>query len=271
MTALTLPGPAGTAARMSPLLAVRDFAGVARRNLLRDLRSPQTLVYSVMEPVMMLVLFRYIFAGAIRIPGISYVDFVVPSIFLMAVMVGVMTSAIGTAEDLKSGMLDRFRSLPMARPAVLAGRSISDVVRSVIGLAFTVGLGVAVGFRFHDGAGPILAGMALILAFGYSFTWLNVAVGMSTKDPQAATSAGMMPYFILLFAGNALVPTPTLPWWLRAFARNQPLSVTTSAVRALFEGGAAAHWVWLSLAWSAGITVVFALISLALYRNATAH
>jgi len=269
MTGLPLSGPGIPAPRLTPFLAFRDFAGVAKRNLLRAIRTPQLLLYTL-EPVMLLVVFRYIFGGAIKSPGGDYTSFVVPAIFLITVLIGSMTSAVGIADDLKSGMIDRFRSLPMARSAVLTGRSLTDLVRNVISLAVMTGLGVAVGFRFHNGAGPILAGMLLILAFGYSFSWMNTAIGISAKDPESAQNAAAGPAFLLMFASNAIVPAATLPGWLQGFARNQPLSVTVSAVRALFEGGAAAQDAWVSLAWSAGITAIFFLTSYALYQKAAA-
>lgn len=132
-----------------------------------------------------------------------------------------------------------------------------------------VGLGTLVGFRFHSSTPRILAGMAVILAFGYAFSWMYAAIGLATKDPETAQIAGILPFFVLMFASNAIVPVSTMPDWLQGFARNQPLSVTVTAVRALFEGGAAMHWVWQSLAWSAGIFATFFVVSVALYRNAT--
>ena len=221
-----------------------------------------------MEPVLLLLIFRYIFSGAIK--ARDYTDFVVPALFVITVLVGAMTAAIGIAQDLNSGMIDRFRSLPMARSAVLTGRSLADLVRNVISLAVMVGLGVAVGFRFHSDPGRILLGMLLILAFGYSLSWLYTAIGISAKDPESAQNASVGPAFLLMFASNAIVPASTLPGWLQPFARNQPLGVTASAVRALFAGGAAATSAWASLAWSAGITVAFFLASYALYQRAAA-
>jgi ABC transporter DrrB family efflux protein len=270
MTDLPLSGPVTPAPRLTPLLAFRDFGGVAKRNLIRSVRTPQLVLYFV-QPIMMLVLFRYIFGGAIKVPGGDYTDFVVPSIFILALIIGAMTSAIGIAEDVKSGMIDRFRSLPMARSAVLMGRSLTDLIRSVVSLAVMVGLGFAVGFRFHSDVGRILVGMLLILALGYAFSWMNTAFGISAKDPESAQNAAVGPAFLLLFASNAIVPAQTLPGWLQPFARNQPLGVTASAVRELFEGGPAANDAWISLAWSAGITVVFFLTSYALYQRAAAR
>lgn len=254
---------------LPPLLVLRDFAGVAKRNLLRATRTPELLLYAA-QPIMLLIIFRYILGGAIQVPGGDYVDFVVPAILLVAVLVGAMTSAIAMAEDVKSGIVDRLRSLPMARSAVLVGRSLADLIRNLAVLAIMIGAGVAVGFRFSSDPGRILVGILVIMAFGYSFCWINAAIGIAVKDPASATNASTGPTFLLLFASNALVPTSTLPGWLQPFARNQPLSVTVSAVRALFEGGAAAHYAWLSLGWSAGITVVFFLISYGLYQRSVA-
>jgi ABC transporter DrrB family efflux protein len=264
-----MPLSVSSARRLTPLLALRDFGGVAKRNLIRSVRTPQLLLYTL-EPVMLLLVFRYVFGGAIKSPGGGYTNFVVPAVFVLTVLIGAMTSAIGIAEDLKSGMIDRFRSLPMARSAVLTGRSLTDLARNVISLAIMTGLGIAVGFRFHSDAGRILLGMLVILAFGYAFSWMNTAIGISAKDPESAQNAAVGPMFILLFASNAIVPANTLPGWLQPFARNQPLSVTTSAVRALFQGTAAANDAWLSLAWSAGFTLVFFLTAYALYQRAAA-
>jgi ABC transporter DrrB family efflux protein len=255
--------------RTRPGLALRDTAGVAKRNLLRIARTPLMLIVTAIQPALLLVLFRYVLGGAIPIPGGRYVDFLVPAIFVEAVLIGGVTTSIGLAQDLKSGIIDRFRSLPMARSAVLAGRTLADLSRSVFALAVMVGLGLLVGFRFHSDLPTILAGMAVILAFGYAFSWMYAAIGLATKDPETAQIAGILPFFVLMFASNAVVPVATMPSWLQGFARNQPLSVTVSAVRALFQGGPAAHYVWQSLAWSVAILAVFFTISVWLYRNAT--
>jgi ABC transporter DrrB family efflux protein len=254
---------------MTPLLAARDTAGIAKRNLLRVLRTPQMLIIGAAQPALMLVLFRYVLGGAIRIPQGSYVNFVVPAVFVEAALIGGMTTAIGLAQDLKSGIINRFRSLPMARSAVLAGRTLADLSRSFVSLAIMVVLGLLVGFRFHSTVLAVIAGMALIIAFGYAFSWLFAAIGLATKDPETAQVASILPFFVLLFASNAVVPVATMPSWLQGFSRHQPLSVTVTALRALFEGGPAAHYVWQSLAWSAGISVVFFAVALRLYRSST--
>jgi ABC-2 type transport system permease protein/oleandomycin transport system permease protein len=266
-TAIADPAAVGRA--MSPRLALSDTMGVSRRNLLRIVRTPQMVVISAVQPAILLVLFRYVLGGAIRIPGGNYVNYVVPAVFLEAVLIGGMTTSIGLAQDLQSGILDRFRSLPMARSAVLAGRTLADLSRSLVSLAIMVGLGVAVGFRFHASLPSIVAGMAVIIAFGYAFSWMYAAIGLVAKDPETAQLAGILPFFILMFASSAIVPVSTMPGWLQPFARNQPFSATVAAVRALMEGGSAGHWVWQSLAWAAGIFLVFFAISLRLYRNLT--
>ena len=227
------------------------------------------LVIGTLQPALMLVLFRYVLGGAIRVPGGGYVGYVVPAVFLEAVLIGGMTTSIGLAQDLQSGIIDRFRSLPMARSAVLAGRTLADISRSLVSLAIMIALGLLVGFRFHSDAGSIIVGIVVILAFGYAFSWVYAAIGLATKDPETAQVAGILPFFILMFASNAIVPVSTMPSWLQGFARNQPLSVSVAAVRALFEGGSPGHLVWQSLAWSAGITIVFFVIALRLYRDAT--
>jgi ABC transporter DrrB family efflux protein len=270
MTDLAIEPVAARIRPLTPRLAVRDIVGVAKRNLLRIVRTPRLLVIGAVQPALLLLLFRYVLGGAIHIPGVSYVDYVVPAVFIEAVLIGGMTTSIGLAQDLQSGIIDRFRSLPMVRSAVLAGRTLADLARSVVSLAIMVVLGLAVGFRFHASMPSILAGLALVVVFGYAFSWVYATIGLATKDPETAQVAGILPFFILMFASSAVVPVATMPDWLQPFARNQPLSVTVAAVRALLEGGPAAHWVWQSLVWSAAIFIAFFVIALHLYRNSVA-
>jgi ABC-2 type transport system permease protein/oleandomycin transport system permease protein len=269
MTGLTVDHLSSSTPRMTPIIAVRDTAGVAKRNLLRIWRTPRLLLIGTLQPALLLLLFRYVLGGAIKVPGVRYVNYVVPAIFVEAVLIGCMTTSIGLAQDLQSGIIDRFRSLPMARPAVLAGRTLADLARNTLSLTIMIGLGLAVGFRFHNSPAAILAGMVVILLFGYSFTWVYATIGLATRDPETAQVAGILPFFILMFASNAIVPLAALPGWLQPFARNQPLSVTVTSVRALLEGGPAAHWVWQSMAWSVTIFAVFFSLSLRLYHRST--
>jgi ABC transporter DrrB family efflux protein len=250
--------------------AARDTGGVAKRNLLRIVRNPRLLVISAVQPALLLVLFRYVLGGAIHIPGGSYVDYIVPAVFIEAVMIGGMATAIGMADDLRSGIIDRFRSLPMVRSAVLAGRTLADLSRSVFSLALMVGLGLLVGFSFHGGVGEIVGGLLLVIFFGYCFSWVYVTIGLLTKDPETAQVAGILPFFVLVFASSAIVPVATMPNWLQPFANHQPVSLTINAVRALMQGEPTHNWVWQSLVWSAGIFLVFFVFAVRLYRNITA-
>ena len=149
-----------------------------------------------------MLLFRYVLGGAIHIPGIDYVNYVIPAIFLEAVLIGGMTTSLALAADLQTGMIDRFRSLPMARSAFLAG-DLADLCRSVVALVFIIGLGLLVGFRFNNTLGPCLAGIGLIVLFGYAFIWVYATVGLAVKDPQTAQVAAILPMFILFFASSA--------------------------------------------------------------------
>jgi ABC transporter DrrB family efflux protein len=255
---------------ISPTLALRDMWGVTRRNLLGIIRTPQLLFISIVQPTVLLLLFRYVLGGAISTPGVNYVNFVVPGIFIEAVLIGGMTTAMALAQDLQSGMVDRFRSLPMARSAFLAGRTFADICRSSLALLCMIGLGLLVGFRFHNNVGAILGGIVMVVAFGYVFTWVYAAIGLAVKDPQTAQMAGILPMFILFFASSALVPVTTMPGWLQPFARNQPATLVIDSVRALFEGGPVSNVLWQASLWCLGIFLVFFALSLHLYRRATA-
>jgi len=188
---------------------VSDALAMTRRNLIRYVRIPTLLVFSTVQPVMFVLLFTYVFGGAVKgvLPqGEKYIEFLMPGIFVQTVIFGSTQTGVGLAEDLSKGMIERFRSLPMARSAVLAGRTVADLSRSALALAVMVGLGVLVGFRFHNTLPANVAGIALILGFGYSFSWMYAAIGLAVKDPETAQSAGILPFFILVFASSAIVP-----------------------------------------------------------------
>jgi ABC-2 type transport system permease protein/oleandomycin transport system permease protein len=241
-----------TAARF----AVRDATGAARRNLLRLVRTPLMVVLKAVEPAVFLVVFLYVFGGAIRVQGSNYVDYLTPAIFIWAVLFGGITTSINASQDLHGGIIDRQRSLPMARSAILAGRTLADLGGSVFTVAVMVGLGTLLGFRFHTGVPAIMTGMAMILVFAYASSWFFAAIGLATDDQPTAEAFALLPITILGFVSNSFVPVATMPGWLQPFARNQPVSVTVSCVRALFEGGPAAHWLWQALAWAAGIILL---------------
>ena len=246
--------------------ALRDTAAVTRRNLKRITRTPRLLAVSSIQPVMFVLLFRYVFGGAIHTPGGSYIDYLVPAILLQATLFGA-TTAVAMSTDLAGGMIDRFRSLPMARSAVLAGRALADTVRSVSVVALVLLVSLLIGFRFHNGAAGALGALALVLAFGFAFIWLFALVGMLVKDPETAQLAGFLPIFPLIFASSAFVPVKTMPSWLQSFANVQPVSVTINAVRALTAGGNVGHWLWQSLAWILGLLLIIIPLAIRQYRK----
>jgi ABC transporter DrrB family efflux protein len=247
--------------------AIGDSMAVVWRNLIALRRVPQLLVFSTIQPVIFVLMFRYVFGGAITIPGIPYVDYLMPGIFVQTSVFGAMGAAVGLAADLKSGLLERFHSLPMARSAVLAGRTGADLSRNVFVAALMSAVGFAVGFRVHTTALGFVAGMALVLLFGYALSWVFATVGLAVGDPETAQAAAFPVMAPLVFASSAFVPVNTMPGWLQVFAEHQPVSVTASAVRALMLGGPTASYVLQSLAWIAGIILVAAPLAVRRYRR----
>jgi ABC transporter DrrB family efflux protein len=247
---------------------VSDSLAVAWRNLIALRRVPQLLVFSTIQPVIFVLMFRYVFGGAISIPGVPYVDFLMPGIFVQTAVFGSMGAAVGLAADLKTGLLERFHSLPMARSAVLAGRTTADLTRNVFVAVLISAVGFAVGFRVHTSALAFVAGMMLVLLFGFALSWIFATLGLAVGDPEAAQAAAFPVMAPLVFASSAFVPVETMPGWLQVFAEHQPVSVTASAVRALVLGGPTADFVLQSLAWSVGIILVFAPIAVRGYRRA---
>ena len=247
-----------------------DAAAMTRRNLLRYLRLPNLLVFSTIQPVMFVLLFAYVFGGAIKgalPPGVKYINFLMPGIFVQTVIFGSTQTGVGLADDLSRGMVDRFRSLPMARSAVLAGRTLSDTVRNVFVVVLITAVGSAIGFRFHGGFIPGLVGLAVAVFFGLAFSWISALIGMSVRDPEAAQAAGFIWIFPLVFASSVFVPVQSMPKWLQVFARNNPISHTANAIRALTQGGPVWHSLWLAVAWIIAILVVFVPLSVNRYRQ----
>jgi ABC transporter DrrB family efflux protein len=248
--------------------AVRDALAITWRNLIGYRRVPQLLVFSTVQPVIFVLLFRYVFGGAINVPGVPYVDFLMPGVFVQTVVFGSLATAIGLAADMKSGLLERFRSLPMARSAVLAGRTLADLTRNVFVVLLMVAVGFMVGFRIHTDALALIAGILLLLFFGYAMSWIFATVGLALGDPETAQAAAFPVLAPLVFASTVFVPLESMPGWLQVWAEHQPVSVTASAVRALVLGGPTASLVWQSLAWCVGILAVFAPIAVRRYRRA---
>jgi ABC-2 type transport system permease protein len=249
--------------------AVSDTIAVCKRNLIAYRRVPQLLIFSTIQPVVFVLLFRYVFGGAISTPGVSYVDFLMPGIFAQTVTFGALNTSIGLATDMQSGLIERFRSLPMARSAVLAGRTLADLVRNVFVVALMFAVGFAVGWRVHTGVVPLIGAVLLVLLFGFALSWIFATVGLVLADPEAAQAAAFPVMAPLVFASNAFVPVATMPDWLQWFAEHQPLSVVVTAVRDLTIGGPTTYDVIAAILWCVGILAVAAPIAVHRYRLAT--
>jgi len=265
MSTITL-APARSLTAQQPVLgrvaaAFSDTIDVAGRNLRTLLRTPQALIFATIQPIIFVLLFRYAFGGAIRVPGVDYVDYLMPGVFAQTVAFGAIGTAVGLSADIRSGILVRFRTLPMARIAVLGGRTLADLARNLLVVAVMVGVGFAAGFRSANGAAGLLAALALGVAFGYAVSWGFAALGLRVSDPEAAQAAAVPVVFLLVFTSAAFVPSTAMPGWLQAFGTHQPVNALVTAERALILGGPAAHDVLISLAWSGGMLVVFALLA----------
>jgi ABC transporter DrrB family efflux protein len=254
--------------------AISDGLALWQRNLIGLRRTPQTLVFSTLQPVIFVLLFRYVFGGAVsQTLNVPYVDYLMPGIFCQMVVFGAMLTAVGLAADLKSGMLERFHALPMSRSAVLAGRTTADLTRNFFVVILVSLAGFAVGFRIHTNVFGFLAGMGLVLLFGYALSWVFATVGLAVGDPETAQAASFPVVAPLVFASSAFVAVATMPGWLQPFAEHQPVSVTASAVRALMIGNttpgtSTATYVWQALVWLIGLILVFAPIAVRQYRKA---
>ena len=249
-------------------MAVSDTMVLARRNLLRIPRAPDLLLSFTVQPIMFVLLFVYVFGGAISTPGYDYVDFLMPGIIVQTMSFGGFVTALGLAEDLKKGLIDRFRSLPIARSAVLAGRTLADVATNVISLVIMLVVGILVGFSFDNGVIEILGGVGLLLLFGYAFSWVFAYLGLSASSAESAQALGFIAVFPLTFASSAFVPTDSMPSWLEPIANANPITTVVDAIRALWLGAPAGTDVWMACVWSLGLIAVFATLSVSRYRRA---
>jgi ABC-2 type transport system permease protein len=248
--------------------------GIAKRTLLKFLRTPQLVVLGTIQGAMFLLIFRYVFGGAIGAGGLNYVDFLVPGFITTGILFSGIGAATGVAEDLEQGFVDRLRSLPIPRSAVLAGRALADTAMQVWGLLITSAIGFAVGFRIHGGVLDALAAFGLLLALGFAFEWLFITLGLFAGNAQAAQGMALL-VFPLTFVSSAYVPVQSMPGWLQAIAEHQPITVMVDAVRALTQGPAAeallghsaGFYVVRSLLWAAAIVAVFVPVAVARYRR----
>jgi ABC transporter DrrB family efflux protein len=250
---------------------VTDTLVIAERNLVRLPRSPDLLLAFTVQPIMFVLLFVYVFGGAISTPGYTYVDFLIPGIIVQNIAFGGFVTALGLNEDLHKGLIDRFRSLPMARPAVLAGRTLADVVTNSLSVCVLLVTGLIIGFSFHASVGEVLAGFGILLLFGYAFSWVFALLGLLVSSPESANSLGFIAVFPLTFISSAFVPVDSMPAPLEWFADNlNPFTIVVDAMRALWLGAPAGNSVWGAIAWSVGILVLFAPLAVARYRRAAA-
>jgi ABC transporter DrrB family efflux protein len=268
--------------RVSLGSAAMHTAVITRRNVLRVVRLPQLLLFSTVQPVMFLLLFNYVFGGAIDLGGGpvagsgEYINWLIPGILVQTAVFGATATSIGLTEDLSAGVIDRFRSLPMARSAVLAGRTIADLVRNTFVNSLMLVVGFLMGWRFEQGLLKMALGVGIALLFGYAFSWVMASIGLTAKTPEAAQSAGFLPIFPLVFASSVFVPTQSMPSWLQAFAENQPITIIANTVRSLmipeeavrFLGLDQGELIFQSFAWIVGIIAVFGYISVRQYKRA---
>ena len=247
---------------------VSDTLVIAERNLVRLPRAPDLLIAFTVQPVMFVLLFVYVFGGAISTPGYEYVDFLIPGIIVQNIAFGGFVTALGLNEDLHKGLIDRFRSLPMARPAVLAGRTLSDVATNSLSIVVLLTTGLIIGFSFDANPLEIVAGLGILLLFGYAFSWVFALLGMLVSSPEAANSVGFIAVFPLTFISSAFVPTDSMPAALQWFADINPFTIMVNAMRALWLGAPAGNYVWGAVVWSLVILAVFAPLAVRRYRRA---
>ena len=231
-------------------------------------RTPEVIMFSTIQPIIFVLTFRYVFGGSINVPGIPYVDFLMPGVFVQTVAFGAMNTGIGLSEDLHKGLIERFRSLPMARSAVLAGRSLADLVRNFFVVLMMILVGFLVGFRVHAGIVPFVASIGLLLMFSFAFSWIFALIGLGVPNAESAQAASFPVLALLVFASTAFVPIDGMPGWLQAYNRVQPVSVIVKAQRALSIGGDTAIPVLHALLWIVGLTLLFAPLAINRYRRA---
>ena len=251
-----------------PRTFAADTLLLTGRNLRLVLRTPQLIALASITPAMFVLLFRYVFGGSIHVPGYgSYVDYLIPGIIVQTSLFGGSASAVGAAEDLAKGVTDRLRALPTSRSAILAARTLADLIRLAYTVALLIALGLLVGFRFGGTPSQVAAGLGIVLLFGYACSWLFTLLGLAVRNAEGATMAGFLVTFPLVFASSVFTSPATFPGWLRAFADVQPVTRVTNALRALTSGAANAHAVPSALAWSLGILVVSAVLATWRFRR----
>ncbi|MGP4005506.1 ABC transporter permease [Streptomyces sp. 4N124] len=281
MSAVTDAAP--VAAPTHPIgQSIRDSLVVGKRNLIRMSRIPEMVIFGLIQPIMFVVMFSYVFGGSMNIGGTTdsgvYREFLMAGIFAQTVTFATAGAGAGIADDMHKGLIDRFRSLPMARGAVLTGRTFADLVQTALTLLVLAIVALLVGWRTHTNIGEVLGAFGLLLLLGYAFTWIGALIGLSVSTPEAATSGGLIWLFPVTFISNAFVDSSRLTPWLQHVADWNPFSATVQACRVLFGNPGVStsdawpmqHPVWASLIYSVLIIVLFRTLSVRKYRSATA-
>ncbi|MFE4262838.1 ABC transporter permease [Streptomyces sp. NPDC056883] len=278
----TTPELAAPRPRGGIVQGINDSLVMAKRNLIRMSRIPEMVIFGLIQPIMFVVLFSYVFGGSMMIDGSTsaadYRNFLMAGIFAQTVTFATAGAGAGIADDMHKGLIDRFRSLPMARGAVLTGRTLADLVQTALTMVVLAIVALLVGWRIHEGVPKALAGFLLLLLLGYAFSWIGALIGLSVRTPEAATSGGLIWLFPVTFISNAFVPTANMASWLQPIAEWNPFSATVQACRELFGNPGVSpsdawpmqHPVWASLLWSVVIIVVFRTLAVRKYRSATA-
>jgi ABC-2 type transport system permease protein len=247
---------------------VNDTLVLAERNLIRLPRQPDLAIGFTIQPIMFVLLFAYVFGGAIVTPGFDYIEFLIPGIIVQNVCFGGFVTALGLSEDLNKGLIDRFRSLPTSRASVLAGRTVADIVTNFFGIVVLLVTGLIIGFSFLTGPLEVISGILLLLLFGYASSWIFAVIGMSVSSPEAANGVGFTLIFPITFISSAFVPVDTMPDALQWFANINPVTILVDAMRHLWLDTPAGNNVWGSVVWALALIAIFAPIAVAKYRRA---
>jgi ABC transporter DrrB family efflux protein len=247
--------------------AISDILIMTKRNLIRYRRLPQLIVFSSIQPVMFVLLFVYVFGGAIETSNVDYVNYLLPGILVQTVLFGAMMTGVGLADDLSKGMIDRFRSLPMARSAVLAGRTIAETIRNIFVIILIILVGLAIGFRIEQGILDFILAMLLVLLFGFAFSWVSATIGLAVKNVETAQVSGFIWVFPLVFASSIFVPVQTMKPGVRAFAEHNPISYIANVARSSSLGMPIGNDIWYSLLWISVILIVFIPLAINRYRK----
>jgi ABC transporter DrrB family efflux protein len=247
---------------------IADGLAVTGRNLRHWVRQPQLLVFSTIQPVVSVVLFVSVFGNAITVPGFTYENYIVPGVLVQSIAFGTTQTAIGVAMDLAGGMINRFRSLPMARSAVLVGRTLSDLIRNFFVVLLMTAVGYLVGFRFTGSLMGAVGALLIIIGLGYALSWIYMFVGLMVPNAESAQAASFVVTFPLVFASSAFVPVEGMPRWLQAFAKATPITHTVNAARALASGLPATRPLLSALAWILGTLVIFIPVAVSRFRRA---